>query len=80
MAIQLPERSQTAIESLTPREIVAELDKHVVGQQKAKRALAIALRNRLRRQKLPKLLRLKPPPLTSPHPSRKPRHWTNRHR
>jgi ATP-dependent HslUV protease ATP-binding subunit HslU len=37
---------------LTPREIVAELDKHVVGQAKAKRAVAIALRNRMRRQKL----------------------------
>ena len=39
--------------SLTPREIVAELDKHVVGQAKAKRAVAIALRNRYRRQRLP---------------------------
>ncbi|MFP5379965.1 MAG: ATP-dependent protease ATPase subunit HslU [Vicinamibacteria bacterium] len=38
---------------LTPREIVAELDKYVVGQAKAKRAVAIALRNRIRRQKLP---------------------------
>jgi ATP-dependent HslUV protease ATP-binding subunit HslU len=37
---------------MTPREIVAELDKYVVGQQKAKRAVAIALRNRIRRQKL----------------------------
>ena len=42
-----------AIDSLTPREIVAELDKYVVGQAKAKRAVAIALRNRMRRQKLP---------------------------
>jgi ATP-dependent HslUV protease ATP-binding subunit HslU len=39
---------------LTPREIVAELDKHVVGQAKAKRAVAIALRNRYRRQRLPR--------------------------
>jgi ATP-dependent HslUV protease ATP-binding subunit HslU len=39
-------------ESLTPRQIVAELDKHVVGQHKAKRAVAIALRNRYRRQRL----------------------------
>ncbi len=38
---------------MTPREIVAELDKYVVGQARAKRAVAIALRNRLRRQKLP---------------------------
>jgi ATP-dependent HslUV protease ATP-binding subunit HslU len=38
---------------LTPREIVVELDKHVIGQAKAKRAVAIALRNRIRRQRLP---------------------------
>ena len=53
MSISLPERTSTSIDSLTPREIVAELDKYVVGQAKAKRAVAIALRNRLRRQKLP---------------------------
>jgi ATP-dependent HslUV protease ATP-binding subunit HslU len=41
------------LDELTPRQIVAELDKHVVGQQAAKRAVAIALRNRIRRQKLP---------------------------
>jgi ATP-dependent HslUV protease ATP-binding subunit HslU len=40
------------VEALTPRQIVAELDKYVVGQHKAKRAVAIALRNRGRRQKL----------------------------
>ena len=56
MAIHLPERTQTSTESLTPRQIVIELDRHVVGQHKAKRAVAIALRNRLRRQKLPKEL------------------------
>jgi len=39
-------------ERLTPREIVAELDKHIVGQRAAKRAVAIALRNRWRRQQL----------------------------
>ena len=38
---------------LTPRQIVAELDKYVIGQMRAKRAVAVALRNRLRRQKLP---------------------------
>jgi ATP-dependent HslUV protease ATP-binding subunit HslU len=38
--------------SLTPREIVAELDKYIVGQKKAKRAVAVALRNRIRRLKL----------------------------
>jgi ATP-dependent HslUV protease ATP-binding subunit HslU len=52
MAISLPERTTTAVGSLTPREIVAELDKYVIGQAKAKRAVAIALRNRLRRQRL----------------------------
>ena len=40
------------LDELTPREIVAELDKHVVGQAEAKRSVAIALRNRVRRQKL----------------------------
>src|SRR3954449_8058964 len=53
MPIYLPESSQTATQSLTPRQIVAELDKYVVGQAAAKRAVAIALRNRMRRQKLP---------------------------
>jgi ATP-dependent HslUV protease ATP-binding subunit HslU len=42
-----------ALEALTPRQIVAELDRFVVGQQAAKRAVAIALRNRWRRQQLP---------------------------
>ena len=37
---------------MTPREIVHELDKHIVGQHAAKRAVAIALRNRMRRQRL----------------------------
>ncbi len=50
--IYLPERTNTAVGTLTPRQIVLELDKHVVGQAKAKRAVAIALRNRMRRQKL----------------------------
>src|SRR5262252_6347008 len=56
MAIYLPstaEQEQLALDELTPREIVAELDKHVIGQKDAKRAVAIALRNRTRRQKLP---------------------------
>jgi len=43
--------------NLTPQQIVAELDKHVVGQGKAKRAVAIALRNRWRRQQVPDPLR-----------------------
>ena len=53
MAIYLPETTSTTAESLTPRQIVAELDKYVIGQARAKRAVAIALRNRTRRQKLP---------------------------
>ena len=55
MAIYLPgtaEDQELSLEELTPREIVAELDKYVVGQKAAKRAVAIALRNRMRRQKL----------------------------
>src|SRR5512132_566764 len=52
MAILLPERTATAARPLTPREIVSELDKYVIGQAKAKRAVAIALRNRMRRQQL----------------------------
>ena len=53
MAIYLPETTASTSSSLTPREIVAELDKYVIGQAQAKRAVAIALRNRTRRQKLP---------------------------
>jgi ATP-dependent HslUV protease ATP-binding subunit HslU len=55
MAIYLPGAVDEApvLDELTPREIVVELDKHVVGQNDAKRAVAIALRNRIRRQKLP---------------------------
>lgn len=45
------------MDALTPREIVHELDKYIVGQDKAKRAVAIALRNRWRRQQLPPELR-----------------------
>ena len=55
MALYLPAAAgeeAPALDELTPREIVAELDKHVVGQPAAKRAVAVALRNRMRRQKL----------------------------
>lgn len=45
------------MEELTPRRIVAELDKHIVGQQAAKRAVAVALRNRYRRSLLPESMR-----------------------
>ena len=55
MVFYLPETVETAptLDDLTPRQIVAELDKYVVSQTEAKRAVAIALRNRIRRQKLP---------------------------
>jgi ATP-dependent HslUV protease ATP-binding subunit HslU len=55
MVIYLPQQSSgeaPLLDELTPREIVAELDKHVIGQADAKRSVAIALRNRVRRQKL----------------------------
>ena len=56
MVIYLPgEMDEVGIldNNLSPREIVTHLDKHVIGQKSAKRAVAIALRNRFRRQKLP---------------------------
>src|SRR5512146_242204 len=55
MVIYLPGQAadeEPLLDELTPREIVRELDKHVVGQADAKKAVAIALRNRVRRQKL----------------------------
>jgi ATP-dependent HslUV protease ATP-binding subunit HslU len=56
MVIYLPINSAEetpGLDELTPREIVRELDKYVIGQPEAKKAVAIALRNRIRRQKLP---------------------------
>ncbi len=57
MVYYMPERLDESLviigEDLSPKQIVAELDKYIVGQRKAKRAVAIALRNRIRRQKLP---------------------------
>ena len=55
MVFYLPESIETVagFDELTPRQIVAELDKHVVSQTEAKRSVAVALRNRIRRQKLP---------------------------
>ena len=49
----IEEEMLPALDEMTPREIVAELDKYIVGQAAAKRAVAVALRNRVRRQKLP---------------------------
>jgi len=58
MAIALPESFKTTVRKLTeaeltPKEIVAELDKYIIGQKDAKKAVAIALRNRYRRRRLP---------------------------
>jgi ATP-dependent HslUV protease ATP-binding subunit HslU len=52
-----PEESSGWIDDMTPRQIVAELDKYIVGQEAAKKAVAIALRNRWRRQRVPEDLR-----------------------
>jgi ATP-dependent HslUV protease ATP-binding subunit HslU len=53
----LPDAGQTVAPGMTPREIVSELDRYIVGQKEAKRAVAIALRNRWRRQLVPEDLR-----------------------
>jgi ATP-dependent HslUV protease ATP-binding subunit HslU len=55
MVFYLPENLETtsSLDELSPRQIVAELDKYVIGQPEAKRSVATALRNRMRRQKLP---------------------------
>jgi ATP-dependent HslUV protease ATP-binding subunit HslU len=50
-------KDKTVAENLSPREIVAELDRYIVGQKDAKRAVAVALRNRWRRQQLPDALK-----------------------
>jgi ATP-dependent HslUV protease ATP-binding subunit HslU len=55
--IALPESDSTPTPVMTPREIVSELDRYIVGQKEAKRAVAIALRNRWRRQLVPEDLR-----------------------
>ena len=52
---------------MTPREIVQELDKHIVGQGAAKRAVAIALRNRWRRMQVPEALRALDNVVLTPH-------------
>src|SRR5690242_8534751 len=54
MVFYLPENLENAptLDDMTPRQIVTELDKYVVGQANAKRSVAVALRNRMRRQKL----------------------------
>ena len=52
-----PETEEGGMQVMTPREIVSELDRYIIGQAKAKRAVAIALRNRWRRQQVPEDLR-----------------------
>ena len=47
----------TTLYEMTPREIVAELDKYIIGQDSAKRSVAVALRNRYRRSQLPEAMR-----------------------
>ena len=49
--------NERSLDSMTPKEIVASLDKYVIGQNDAKRTIAVALRNRVRRKKLPKEIR-----------------------
>ena len=49
--------NERTLDSMTPKEIVASLDKYVIGQNDAKRTIAVALRNRVRRKKLPKEIR-----------------------
>ena len=49
---KIDEKNESLVSSLSPREIVSELDRFVVGQNKAKKAVAVALRNRWRRQAL----------------------------
>ena len=53
----MPNKPDTSHATMTPREIVQELDRHIVGQHDAKRAVAIALRNRWRRMQLDPELR-----------------------
>ncbi len=54
LPVKFPFRPQQPLDAeLTPHEIVAELDKYIIGQKEAKKAVAIALRNRFRRRKLP---------------------------
>jgi len=48
----MKEITDKSLDRLTPREIVVELDKYIVGQKKAKKAVAVALRNRMRRLKI----------------------------
>ena len=57
MANELINENSAKIQGMTPKEIVAELDKYIIGQDKAKRSVAVALRNRYRRNMLPDAMR-----------------------
>ena len=57
---------------LTPREIVSELDRFIIGQNDAKRAVAVAIRNRWRRRQLPRAISVFPTPVDSPPSSARP--------
>ena len=50
------------MEGLTPSQVVAELDKYIIGQKQAKKAVAIALRNRIRRKMLDETIRMRSSP------------------
>src|SRR3954453_3089915 len=57
MCGSLPQCRMPPMQSLTPKQVVAELDKYIVGQADAKRAVAVAIRNRWRREQLPESIR-----------------------
>jgi ATP-dependent HslUV protease ATP-binding subunit HslU len=57
MNVETPIKSASAVAGLTPKAVVAALDRYIVGQTEAKRAVAVALRNRWRRQQLPEAMR-----------------------
>ncbi len=66
MATNRTEQALARLADLTPRKIVAELDRYIVGQDDVKKAVAIALRNRWRRQRAPEAIRDEIAPFTLP--------------
>ena len=63
----MSEQTPSGLEQLTPKQIVSELDRHIIGQDDAKRAVAIALRNRWRRMQLSEELRDEVSPKKHPY-------------
>ena len=57
VATEEPKAKPLSLDEMSPAQIVAELDKYVIGQEKAKRTIAVALRNRTRRKRLPDSIR-----------------------